>query len=186
MIIGICGKSGCGKSTLAKKIVELAKGKAVRLDIDKVGHKVLLLKEAKEELIDTFGKEILNDNKIDRKKLGKIVFNSPIWMDKLTDITWKYMQLEIDRFLSLNENKIVILDWALLPNFKYFEMCDIRVLLDVPYEVRLKRAMLRDNITKEDFDLRENASLDYNNNDFDYVLKDTDENLPKKIIKKIQ
>ena len=45
MIIGICGKSGCGKSTLANQIIELTNNKAVHLDIDKVGHKVLILPE---------------------------------------------------------------------------------------------------------------------------------------------
>ena len=50
MIIGICGKSGCGKSTLANQIIELTDNKAIHLDIDKVGHRVLLLPEVQEEL----------------------------------------------------------------------------------------------------------------------------------------
>ena len=41
MIIGICGKSGSGKTTLANQIIENLPTKAVHLDIDKVGHKVL-------------------------------------------------------------------------------------------------------------------------------------------------
>ena len=50
MIIGICGKSCCGKSTLANQIIELTNNKAIHLDIDKVGHRVLLLPEVKEKL----------------------------------------------------------------------------------------------------------------------------------------
>ena len=59
MIIGICGKSGSGKSTLANQIIELTKNKSVKLNIDEVGHSVLLLPEVKEELIKTYGESIL-------------------------------------------------------------------------------------------------------------------------------
>ena len=62
MIIGICGKSGSGKSTLSREIIELSHNKVVHLDIDKIGHKVLLLPEVKNELINSFGKTILEDN----------------------------------------------------------------------------------------------------------------------------
>ena len=71
------------------------------------------------------------------------------------------MQIEIDNFLSENKDNIVILDWILLYISKYFNMCDIKILLDVPYEVRKQRAMKRDNISKEAFALREKASIEF-------------------------
>ena len=169
MIIGICGKSGCGKSTLSRKIME-HHGDAVHLDIDKIGHYVLTLDEVKEELVNTFGSRVINEEVVDRKQLGEIVFNSRERMDRLTDITWKYMQIEIDKFLEANKDKKVILDWLLLFNTRYFDMCDLKILLDVPYEIRKERAMLRDNITEEAFQLREKASIDYDVNRFDYVI----------------
>jgi len=183
MIIGICGKSGCGKSTLANQIINSTNNKAIHLDIDKVGHKVLLLPEVKEELINSFGPSVINDDLVDRKKLGEIVFNSRNEMDKLTDITWKYMQIEIDKFLNINSDKIIILDWLLLPKTKYFAMCDIKILLDIPYETRMQRAMARDHITEEAFALREKASIDFNENDYNYVLKSNDQELIKRMVK---
>ena len=102
MIIGICGKSGCGKSTLANQIIELTDNKAIHLDIDKVGHRVLLLPEVQEELVSSFGESVVRENSVDRKKLGEIVFDSRKEMNKLSDITWKYMQIEIDNFLNLH------------------------------------------------------------------------------------
>ena len=143
MIIGICGKSGCGKSTLSRMIME-HHSDAIHLDIDKVGHYVLTLDEVKEELVNTFGPNVINENLVDR----------------LTDITWKYMQIEIDKFLEANKDKKVILDWLLLANTRYFDMCDLKILLDIPYEIRKHRAMLRDNITEEAVQLREKASID--------------------------
>ena len=99
MIIGICGKSGSGKTTLANQIMQLAGDNAICLDIDKIGHNVLLFPEVKKELINSFGEAIIKENMVDRKKLGEIVFNSRNEMEKLSDITWKYMQIEIDKIL---------------------------------------------------------------------------------------
>ena len=175
MIIGICGKSGSGKTTLANEIIKLTGNKAIHLDIDKVGHRSLLLPNVKEKLVNSFGNSILKKDMVDRKKLAKIVFNSNESMDKLTDITWKYMQIEIDNFLNTNKDKIIIIDWLLLPNSKYLDMCDVKILLDIPYEIRKKRAMKRDNITEEAFDLREQAS-----NLFDEVVIAVMQNHSKK------
>lgn len=183
MIIGICGKSGSGKSTLSNQLIELTNNKAIHLDIDKVGHNVLLIDEVQKELIKSFGNNVIKDNKVDRKELGNIVFNSRNEMDKLTDITWKYMQIEIDDFLSKNKSQIIILDWILLPLSKYYDMCDFKILLDIPYEIRKQRAMKRDNINEEAFDLREKASIDFMKNDFDFVLNDNDKNTVKRMVK---
>lgn len=185
MIIGICGKSGCGKSTLAEQIVLLTNKRAIHLDIDKVGHEVLLLPEVKEELINSFEETIINNNNVDRKKLGEIVFDSRNEMNKLTDATWKYMQIEIDKFLNENKDKIVILDWLLLAVSKYFNMCDIKILLDIPYDIRKQRAIKRDNITEEIFDLREKASIDFDEENFDYVFKVNDEEIVKRMVKSL-
>ena len=83
MIIGICGKSGSGKSTLSNQIIQLTNKEAIHLDIDKIGHSVLLLPEVKVELINSFGESIIKDNIVDRKKLGEIVFNSRNKMNRL-------------------------------------------------------------------------------------------------------
>ena len=184
MIIGICGKSGSGKSTLAKTIKEKHEN-AVYLEIDKVGHNALRDKKAKEELVKIFGENILNDNVVDRKKLGEIVFSSRKKMDKLTDITWEVMEREIDEFIDNNKDKIVILDWLLLTKTKYFNLCDIKILIDVPYEVRLSRVIKRDNITKEAFDLRESASINFDYNYFDYVFNEKSKDEIKRLVNKL-
>ena len=186
MIIGICGKSGSGKTTLANQIIELSNNKAVHLDIDKIGHGVLLLPEVKRELINSFGESIIKENSIDRKKLGEIVFNTRNEMKKLSNITWKYMEIEIDKFLDDNEDKIIILDWLLLSISKYFDICDIKILLNIPYDVRKQRAMKRDNITEESFNQREKASINFDEkNVFDYVLDTNDKEIVKRLVKSL-
>lgn len=51
-------------------------------------------------------------------------------------------------------------------------MCKIKILLDISYETRRERAIKRDNITVEEFDLREKASINYNVDDFDIVINE--------------
>ena len=171
MIIGICGKSGSGKSTLAKRIMNYSDKEALHLEIDKVGHQVLLLPEVRGELVEAFGEGVLKDDYVDRKRLGDIVFASREEMAKLTEITWKYMQIEIDKVIESNPGKLIILDWILLPQSKYFEMSNIKVLLDIPYEIRKSRAIKRDGISEEAFDLRDSASIEYDSDSFDFVIK---------------
>lgn len=181
MIIGICGKSGSGKSTLAKEIVNKYEH-AIHLDIDKIGHRVLEIESVKEQLVNYFGKELLNNKVIDRKKLGKIVFASQNEMNKLSEITWKYMQQEIDNIINEHIDGITILDWLLLPITKYFSVCDIKILMDIPYDIRKDRALKRDNITEEDFYLREQASIEFNSNEFDLVIKNNEDKIRKLVM----
>lgn len=165
MIIGICGKSGSGKSTIARKIASIIPD-SVYLDIDKIGHEVLVYPKVQTQIKETFGIE-----STDRKALGDIVFNNRYEMDKLADITWSYMKVLIQQFIDDNKDKTIILDWLLLTKSHFFNMCDVKILVDAPYEIRLARAMKRDNITQKAFETREKASEQYNKQDFDYVIE---------------
>ena len=95
------------------------------------------------------------------------------------------MQMEIDKFLISNKDKVIILDWLLLSISKYFDMCDVKILLDIPYDVRKERTMKRDNITEEEFALREKASIDFKKEDFDYVLEKIDKEIIKRLVKSL-
>lgn len=169
MVICICGKSGSGKSTLAESLLNCYEN-SIHVDIDKIGHKILNFDEVKKDLRSSFGNVIFKDGFIDRKLLSKIVFKSEENMNILTQITWKYMEREIDDIISKNKNGIVILDWLLLPKTKYFKSSSLKILLDIPEELRCERVLLRDGISRYDFLLRDSASIDYNKEDFDYVF----------------
>ena len=182
MIIGICGNSGSGKTTMAK-IIEQEIANGIHCDIDKIGHDVLKLPAVKEKLLIAFGQEVIIDDIIDRKRLGMLVFNSDNAMKILTDITWPYMEEMINQFIIKNKNNNIILDWILLPKTKYFNMCDIKILVDVPYEIRKERAIKRDNITEEKFNIRDKASIEYDNSKFDLIVNDDVDKI-RKLVKR--
>ena len=183
MIIGLCGKSGSGKTTVARAIIEDIPN-AIHCDIDKIGHKVMAIKEVQEEAIKCFGVQITTEGKIDRKKLAELVFSSRERMQELRNITWKDMKTEINKIIQDEDVELLILDWILLPETDYFEMCDLKILLDVPYEIRKERAMARDNISAEAFDLRDGATEEYDKARFDLVISNGDINeIRKKVMK---
>lgn len=128
-------------------------------------------------MCNLFGTEILDENKkINRKKLGNIVFSSKENMDLLTDITWGYMQERIDNILN-KSHELVILDWSLLPITKYWEKCDIRILVVSDENERKKKVLKRDKISKEYLEKRESKSLDYNNIKYDFLWKNDYKNM---------
>lgn len=181
MIIGMCGKSGSGKSTISNHLKE--KLGAIHCDIDKIGHYVLTIPKVQKDLIESFGIEIYEDNKINRNKLSKIVFSHADKMKILEQITWMQMEIEIDKIINENKDKIIILDWQLLPKTKYLNLCDLKILIDIPYEIRKQRILKRDNISEEKIDLREKASITYNKNDFDYVFNTNNNEDIKRLVK---
>lgn len=184
MIIGLCGKSGSGKSTIAKAIVE-SKPNAMHYEVDKIGHQVMTIKEVQVEAIKCFGNQITTDGTINRKKLAEIVFSSRERMEELTNITWKHMKAVLDKIIQDSEGKVTILDWILLSATPYFDMCDLKILVDIPYEIRKKRAMARDNITSEEFDLREQASIEYDVDKFNLVVSCHNINDVKRLVNEI-
>ena len=71
--VGLTGGIACGKSTVAKMFVNDG---AYLIDFDRLAHEVQEPeKPAWKEVVKKFGREILReDGKIDRFKLGNIVF----------------------------------------------------------------------------------------------------------------
>lgn len=169
-IIGITGKSGSGKSTLTELLSKKLNCKSV--NIDKIGHRATSDEKIVEKLCQTFGNDILdNEGKVDRKKLGNIVFSSKEKMDLLTEITWGYMQNIIDDILK-EKPEFIILEWALLPiDDKYWSRCDVKILMTADYDERKKVVIERDNITEEYFAKRELSCIDYTKFKFDYLFE---------------
>lgn len=183
MIIGICGKSGSGKTTISNYLKEIYQEDVVVVDIDKIGHKSYSNEEVRNKIIDQFSDKVLTNNEVDRKKLAPIVFNSKDNMHILEEITWGYMKKEIDQIIDDNKQKIIVLDWLLLPYTDYYNMCDLKILLDIPFEIRKERVLKRDKIAEENFLERDNNAPNYKKEDFDIILKDTTTETLKRMVK---
>jgi dephospho-CoA kinase len=75
-IIGLTGGIGSGKSTVARFLAELG---ATVIDTDKIGHEILEYdNQARSQALACFDRQVLTpEGRIDRQKLGRIVFKDP-------------------------------------------------------------------------------------------------------------
>lgn len=184
MLIGLMGKSGSGKTTIGEIFNELDNSIKV-IDVDRIGHESYADPNVKEKLAKYFPDVIFNaDSTVNRKILSDIVFNDGELMKKLCNITLGFMENRIEE--TIKGKDIVILDYALLPKTKFFDMCDLKILVVSPYDKRRDRVIARDSITDLKFGSRESSSLNYNPKDFDYVIENNfDINYLRKVIGEI-
>ena len=138
-VLGITGPTGAGKTTLLNAVGNLAGGV---IDCDEVYHEMLEYDSLlPEQLERTFGPLRDSSGKIDRKKLGRIVFGHP---DKLEQLN------------AIAQQSVVSCACELIEEYRKqgkvitaVEMCDITVAVLAPPETRLKRIMDREGISEE-------------------------------------
>lgn len=171
-IIGVTGKSGSGKTTFAKLLAN--KLNCEYVDIDKISHIPLQKPEIISILCKKFGNEILNkEGKIDTKKMGNIVFSDEEKLNKLMQITEADAYKELEDILSMQKKDIIVFEWIKLPTCKYWQQCNIKILVKAEPEKRKQRVIKRDNISEEYFEKRDSASIEYEENEFDYIFENS-------------
>lgn len=156
-VIIITGCIGTGKSTAANIIRKL--GYEV-LDSDIIVHEGYNVgKRMYNEVLNFFGMGIIDfDDKINRQKLGKIVFNSEEKLKKLNDIVHKFVIEELILGVENCDDKIIFLDIPLVLEEKenlvkfgleYNEIWLVYVNPNLQKE-RLKNRALRENKEPDD------------------------------------
>jgi len=147
MIIGLTGGIASGKSTVSKYLAE--KGFKV-YDADRIAKNISEKKSVQEEIILTFGNEILDENgNVDRKKLKEIVFENK---EKLKQLNAIIHPKVIDFYKELKEqntDKIIIFDVPLLFESGIDKLCDKILVVISDYEIQLNRIVERDKIDRE-------------------------------------
>ena len=166
-IIAVTGKQGSGKSSFCNALAKELNANVFNLDI--YSHKTLLNSEVKKILLNKFGTSIFENGIVNRKKLGEIVFADEKLLNFLNALTYKYMVVEIDKDIK-ESKKDIILDYALLPLTKYFELASYKIYIYSSLNTRMERLKIRDKIDIEYLDKRESNCIDYTNYEFDIIL----------------
>lgn len=146
--IGITGSIACGKSTVSNYLK--SKGYIV-IDADKIGHEALDDDYVKEKLILAFGNEILEDNKINRQKLGELVFGNSSNLNVLNSIIHPEIRKKIlEKIDKNNDKELIFIDVALLFEAKFDDLVDKIIVVYVDENTQLTRLMKRNSISKKE------------------------------------
>ena len=134
-LIGICGGSGTGKTTICNQLASLG---AYVIDADRVAREILR-PPVLAQLRRAFGENILlADGSLDRKKLGKLVFNDGEQLKKLNEITHPLITQEILDDIERHREQYdsIVVDAAVLHDAGLDRLCDLTVAVCAPPDTR--------------------------------------------------
>ena len=159
-IIGITGGIASGKSTVTEFLRQ--QGYQV-IDADQVVHE---LQEPGgrlyQALLSTFGPAILQeDGRLDRPKLGAMIFGNPELLAQSSQIQNQIIREELAgrRDLLAEAEAIFFMDLPLLFELQYEDWFDQIWLVDVTEETQLIRLMTRNSLSQEEAEKRIAAQL---------------------------
>ena len=144
-VLGITGGTGCGKSTLLGVIQESG---GIVIDCDAVYHRLLQEDAAMLSAIESRFPGTVVAGKLERKKLGNIVFADEKALLDLNAITHKAVKAQVLRLLP-KEPALVAIDAIGLFEGELAPLCNLTVAVTAPEEYRVKRLMARDGISEE-------------------------------------
>ncbi len=172
MIIGLTGPTGAGKTTVANCFKSM---NVAVIDADFVSRSIIDTdKSILQKLIDEFGRDIVDENgRLIRKLLASRAFSSKTLTEKLNAIMLPAILSEIENLiyeLSLNGQKLIVLDAPLLFESGANNLCDIVISVVASYDTRMKRILKRDLITadmaKKRMLVQKDTEFYLNNSDF--------------------
>lgn len=179
MIIGLTGLTGAGKSTAADLLCR--RGCHI-IDADKVGHRVTDRPDILEKIKTAFGAECINaDGGLNRRVLGRIVFNDAEKLQLLNGITHPAITVEILAEAKDHEGETVVIDAALLKECGLDKSCDLILQMTAPEDVRAGRIMARDGLSHDEALARIRSQVPYDGPCIDIDNSASEEELARKL-----
>ncbi|MDR0931056.1 MAG: dephospho-CoA kinase [Clostridiales bacterium] len=178
VLIGITGSSGSGKSALAGI---LARRGVHVIDADKIAHGIIA------EGTPCFAEVVAEFGVAKRSALAGIVFNDPIKLEKLNEITHKYILQEIQNELQEVGRdasvKFVAIEAIALFESGLADDCDYTIAVLADDDIRIERIVRRDNVSviqaKERLDAQEKDEFYTSRADLTIINNSDIENLTK-------
>ena len=148
--LGITGGIGSGKTT-ASLFFEEKGAKVFNADKEAKKH----LKNTitlQHKIIESFGKDVVENNKLSLKKLAEVSFSSKLNQEILNGIMWPEVYLLIDTAMNKaksNNIKIFVVDAAMLFEARIGSFLNGILLITAKKTIRIERALKRKNLPLE-------------------------------------
>ena len=150
MLIGLTGGIASGKSGISSLLKSRG---AFIIDADKIARDVVEPhKKAWEEIVRVWGEDVLlSDLRINRSRLGSLVFGNKEELARLNNITHPEIIREIkERALENKDAPIVVVDAPLLIEAGLSSLVEEIWLVSIERENQIKRLIARDNISEKE------------------------------------
>nr|WP_263325469.1 dephospho-CoA kinase [Neobacillus sp. Marseille-Q6967] len=161
LVIGLTGGIASGKSTVSNMLKEM------NIPVVDADVEARLAVEKGEPayigIISEFGSDILLENEeIDRQKLGSIIFHDEKKRQLLNSIVHPEVRRRMNNLIETaikDGARVVVLDIPLLFESKLTHMVEKTILVYVDRDVQLKRLMDRNNLSIEEAEARINSQM---------------------------
>lgn len=148
-VVGLTGNIATGKSLVLRQLAGLG---AETIDADLVAHQVMQPgTPTAEAIIAEFGEEIRGeDDGIDRRKLGPIVFSDPAKLARLDEIAHPPTVAAIREQVKASQARVVVIDAIKLYEAGLDHDCDDVWAVYCEPEKQLERLMARNHLDREE------------------------------------
>ncbi|MBN9520061.1 dephospho-CoA kinase [bacterium] len=160
-MIGLVGGIGAGKSTAARLLATF--GGAV-IDADAIGHDALEQEDVRRAILEQFRDRtnlLKPDGRIDRRALGRVVFENSADRYALQEVVFPYIRERTRSAIAAAQAdpsvRFVALDAAVMLEAGWDGVCDKVVFVDAPRDLRRVRVAERSGWTESDLVAREAA-----------------------------
>ncbi len=158
-IVGLTGGIGAGKSTVAREFANLG---VDIIDTDVVARDILQMNpEVITKIQDKFPEAIADNGKLDRAKLRSIVFSNlsnKAWLEKLLHPLIRHETMHRIKEATSSYCIVVV---PLLIETKFVELVDATLVVDIPQELQIERAMQRDGTDRKTIENIINAQVSH-------------------------
>jgi len=151
-LIGLTGGPGSGKSTVATMLHDLG---AEVIDADNAAHAAYEPgTPGFDAVVREFGQEFVRDGRIDRARLGELVFSDTEARHRLNAIVHPLVRAVTQRFVQEQAAKgarVILLDIPLLYETRSTGRCDFVLVVSAPPRLQRERVMRRAGMSARRF-----------------------------------